>query len=571
MKALEIKGIQRSGEVLIPGDTYLYKMDYNEKGSKSNLENLISILENAEKGYERSPIKFYLHKLIAMCNQYGFEKQQTYKLIIERFSDSERIKKEFCDNQHFRDDMLVQVDKCYTEFQGVFNTYNKKDEEELQETPVLPSIVYNNLPPQLKHLTQFFDEGREKDVFLLSTLGVLSSCFPDIQGVYDNKLVGMNLFLFISAPASAGKGVMTWARRLGDEIHKDLEAKFEIKLDEYTSELKNYQPGIANGQEGKVIIKPERQLFFIPANSSSSKVIQTIKANGNFGVMFETEADTLTQALGNDWGNFSDILRKIFHHEPVELQRKTNDEYISIEKSYLSVVLSGTPNQIKNLLSSVENGFFSRFIFYDFPLKLSWKNVFDRTKESPDGEFQSMATKLLQYSSRINEFTATRAGSITFRLTSSQEDIFNNWFLEKQSQLHKIYGDEIIASLRRLGLITFRIAMILTTLRQIKSELSSCLDCSQEDFETALSITETLLSHTTKVYNQLKNFRGTTTASGRKELFLEKLPVQFSRAGAMETAKFMNIKEKTAENYLTEYIKNGVVTRMEHNHYAKVL
>jgi hypothetical protein len=570
MNIIKIKGMNMSGILLTPGDTYLYKMDSNEKGSMTNFRNLISILDNAEKGYERSPLKVYLHNLIVMCNQYGIKKERTYKLIIEIFSNSERVKNEFVDNQHFRDDIITQIDDCYLKFIEAFSSYHKKEDEELKETPVLPSNIYNNLPLELKNLTRFFDDGREKDVFLLSTLGVLSSCFPDIQGVYDNKLVGMNLFLFISAPASAGKGVMTWARRLGDEKHKDLESNFNRKSAEYISELKNYQPTLENGQEAKTPIKPERQLFFVPANSSSSKVIQSIKANVNFGVMFETEADTLTQALGNDWGNFSDILRKIFHHEAIELQRKTNDEYISIQKSYLSVVLSGTPNQIKNLLSSVENGFFSRFIFYDFPLMSTWRNVFDRSKESPDGEFQSMSTKLLRYSNQLNQFAATTGGPITFSLTRSQEDIFNNWFSERQARLHNIYGDQMIASIRRLGLITFRIAMILTAIRQMKCELSSSLSCSQEDFETALSMTDTLLIHTTKVYTQLQNFKETKTASGRKELFLEKLPESFNRATAMETAAFINIKEKTAENYLSEYINNFLVQRIEHNSYAKV-
>jgi len=33
----------------------------------------------------------------------------------------------------------------------------------------------------------------------------------------------------------------------------------------------------------------------------------------------------------------------------------------------------------------------------------------------------------------------------------------------------------------------------------------------------------------------------------------------------------MQIKEKTAENYLTHFIKTGIMERVEHNHYKKAL
>ncbi|WP_242674887.1 DUF3987 domain-containing protein, partial [Niastella populi] len=310
----------------------------------------------------------------------------------------------------------------------------------------------------------------------------------------------MNLFIFISAPASAGKGVMMWGRRLAEELHKDLESSYKQKLADYEDAMSQYKDAVSNGQEALLPAKPERQLFFIPANSSAIKVIQTLKANGNFGVMFDTEADTLAQTFGNEWGNFSDILRKIFQHEPIELLRKTNDEYVSIEKSFMSLVLSGTPNQINNLLSGVENGFFSRLIFYDFPLSLIWKDVFDTSIQSPDGDFYSMGIRLAQYFKKMSEKEQGKEDYvILFSLSPVQKKQFHEWFSKKQLQLYEIYGDEIIASIRRLGLTTFRLAMILTTMRHLNHtnnyDLPKELLCSDIDFNTALSIADTLLCH----------------------------------------------------------------------------
>lgn len=556
------------GCVLQLGDTYPYKMDTIEKGAKSNFNNFISILNSKER-HRPFQIDNYINKLAGICNQYGVSKDRTRELILNRFCSDYRMKNEYPDSSVFEEFVQSCVESIYGKFASIHNSWHKK-EDDTEDTPILPKEVYADLPPMLKGLVHYFEPGRERDVFFLSVLGVLSSCFPDVRGNYANQLVGMNLFLFISAPASAGKGVMIWARRLAEEIHKDCERKYRQAMADYSQELKAYKED-GGAEAGKPVpVKPERQLFFIPANSSASKVIQTLMANKNFGVILDTEADTLSQALGNDWGNFSDTLRKAFHHEPIELQRKLNDEYVSIEESFLSVVLSGTPNQIKNLLSNVENGFFSRFLFYDFPLTLEWKNVFDRTKESPDGVFKSESDQLLGYTKKISELASERGGNILFTFSPEQEQAFHEMFAEKQEKLHHIYGDQIIASLRRLALITFRIAMLLTVMRHIKMDIPAQLSCSDADFKTAISITETLLSHTTKIYNQLQQLRKSKTAGGRKELYYEKLPDAFQRTGAMEVAALMNIKEKTAENYLSGLIYSGKLERVEHNHYQKI-
>jgi hypothetical protein len=504
-----------------------------------------------------------------MCNQYGISEERTSQLIIQKFQNTIAVRDEFPSLSAFESKVQVLIKDAYGRFAGDFNSWHQ-NEAVNDETPTLPEEIHAVLPPILKNLMPHFDEGRGRDVFLLSALGVLSSCFPAVQGSYDNNLVGMNLFLFISAPASAGKGVMNWARRLGTEMQKDCESRYRLAMCDYEAALAAYKEGIAQGQQVEAPVKPERQLFFIPANTSASKLIQALKSNGNFGVMFDSEADTLSQALGKDFGGFSDILRKIFHHEAIELQRKMNDEYVSLEKTFLSVVLSGTPDQIKNLLASVENGFFSRFIFYDFPLSLTWKNVFDRSAESPDGAFESAAIQLRHHAVAVGQKAADNGGIIPFALNPEQEVRFMEWFTAKQEQLHHLYGDQIIASVRRLGLITFRIAMILTVIRSMRSQVPTKFVCADVDFETALELTNALLSHTTKVYNRLQRHRKMKSAAGRKAVFLEKLPDTFKRATAMEIASLLNIKEKTAENYLAGLITDGVLERLEHNHYQKI-
>ena len=56
------------------------------------------------------------------------------------------------------------------------------------------------------------------------------------------------------------------------------------------------------------------------------------KSLKNSGILCETEADTITNALKQDWGGFSDILRKGFHYEEVSYARKGEEIKIQSRK-----------------------------------------------------------------------------------------------------------------------------------------------------------------------------------------------------------------------------------------------
>src|SRR5690554_8197994 len=58
----------------------------------------------------------------------------------------------------------------------------------------------------------------------------------------------------------------------------------------------------------------------------------------------------------------------------MSISRKTDNLFFEIENPQLSVVLTGTPNQIVNIIHSAEDGLFSRFLFYTFSAKPVWKS-----------------------------------------------------------------------------------------------------------------------------------------------------------------------------------------------------
>jgi len=434
-------------------------------------------------------------------------------------------------------------------------------------TPHIPEEVYRDLPEFFKRLCDQFPDRTDKDILLLSALAVVSSFFPRVYGEHARDKVGSNIYLFVSGPSAAGKGVMAWSRRLGNKIQAYLAQKFITEMANYEAELAAYRSD-GNPDTPKPL-KPQQQTMFIPANCSVSKIIQFLGANQNFGVIMETEADTLAAAFKNDWGNFSDVLRKAFHHETVSLARKTNDEFIEIERPHLSVVLSGTFNQVGNLLDSVENGLFSRFLFYEFRSSQQWKNMYiqqDGSSELAD-LFDEAGSQILNWWERYYD-----GEDCIVRLQQQQIDRLNQYFAQKLEYFISEHGDPIGANIKRAALSCYRITIILTVVRHVVSgqQLPEALSVEDADFNSALGIVDTLNYHLQKTYSRLENSSKSSKLKAQPRALYDALPEEFSRQEYNGIAEKLKIKYKTAERYLEVLFREKLLERYEQGEYRKL-
>ena len=146
-----------------------------------------------------------------------------------------------------------------------------------------------------------------------------------------------------------------------------------------------------------------------------------------------------------------------------------------------------------------------------------------------------------------------------------------------------MFGDDIVASVRRLGLIAFRIAMVLTAMRFIDDPTVDIQNipeviCDDRDYEIAISMVNQLINHTSMVYSNLlrksaANDDSDVTAnmpSRDKQLF-EKLSVNFTTKDFNATAEELNIPLKTAEKIIGRFItRHKVVVRIKNGFYRKV-
>ncbi len=414
---------------------------------------------------------------------------------------------------------------------------DRTPEESTPENHFLDKSVFKDLPDILNDVCRVFSDEIEKNLVFLSSLTVLSGCMPNVYGVYDRDKIGANFFLFVVAPASSGKGCLKWSKTLAQSIHR-------TKREQYKQLEKAYKEA-----DDKDKVYPKQLLHYIPANTSASAFIKAFQNNGGCGTLFCTEADTLSGALKQDWGNFSDVLRCAFHHEPISQLRKNNDDCNEIEKPYLSILLSGTPNQVHNLIPNPENGLLSRFGFFTFQSKPTMKDVFADDSTDLDKHFEHLQNKV----ERLYNYLNDASQPIRFIFTLEQKADFLKTFENGHTEFHLTLGLESIASIRRLGVIMFRLCMILSVLRlNVNDEYPGIIKCTDQDYQTAKSILETLKRHTTKIFISIqKGGHKSKDLSPEKYKIYKALPDgEFKRKEAVEICKKMGLSDRTLDRLL---------------------
>jgi hypothetical protein len=444
-------------------------------------------------------------------------------------------------------------------------TISKKPTEEIlsvseppenQKLPTLPDAIFKTLPNFLQRITDVAETNEERDLLLLGSVVTLSATMPTVFGIYHNKKVFANLFLFISAQASAGKGRLNHCRKLVKPIHDALKEANKKAKQQYQADLAYFNTQKKKNSEVEKPEEPPLKLLFIPANSSASGAFQLLNDNNGRGLLFETEGDTLANTFKSDFGNYSDGFRKAFHHETISYYRKTDRELVDLETPCISTVLSGTPKQVLNLIPSAEDGLFSRFMFYFMNTNPAWADVFSgNTETGLDDIFYDMGKEYLKFYDSLNA-----SPNIQFTFTREQQEHFNIFFQKFFTQYFNLKGEEYIGTIRRLGLITFRLAMIFSVLRMMdQGEFNTKLVCEEQDYKSAISIAETLIVHASHIFSQLPEADKPVRKPNIKERYFDALPAQFNRKTYLEVASQLGVLDKTAQSYIASFKKDEMV------------
>jgi len=492
----------------------------------------------------------FIYLLASNCNRNGIPEDIASELILTNFDLPEP-------------EARISIKSAYIHHSSEFSAssgYRKvpnpdlavSEVDYLKNTPTIEDDIVSKLPDLLKSGASAFPDLRERDVFLTGALAILSGCLPGVSGVYAQEIVYPNLFVFIIAPAASGKGAMKFAKVLADRHHEQLVTRSREEQQRFECELNQFKTSQRSRKKDEPVEEPPQQprfkVLFIPANSSYAKILCHLEQNEGEGIICETEADTMSNVLKQEWGGYSDMLRKSFHHERLSSSKKTNNEYIEIDNPRLSVALSGTPIQVTGLISSAEDGLFSRFLFYAYKVEQVWKDV------SPAGNAINLTEHFADLSSRVYDMILFLANNPTnVSLSNDQWDILNStcsFWLKDTTAFH---SEEAGSVIKRLGLILYRIAMIFTALRKYEiGETSIKATCIDSDFILAIRLVSKYLQHSMLMFNNLPRqaVMSSFLSGENKVQFFKNLPVEFKRADAIAVGAKFSLSARSVDALL---------------------
>ena len=431
-------------------------------------------------------------------------------------------------------------------------------------SPFIPENIYDVLPPPLKEACNVF-KGRERDVLFTSALSVISGGLHNVSGLYANDKVFPNLFSIIIAPPASGKGVMKYSRQLGDCSHDFLLNQSREGLKEYKNQKRVFNLKIKKAKTDKEIEaliepeKPKSKMFFIPGDTSSAMIIKHLEDNDGMGCICETEADALTNALKQEWGGFSNIIRKGFQAEIISQSRKTDLEYIEIKEPKFSLALTGTPNQLDLLMTSVQDGLFSRVLFYSFNAAPIWKTTYT------SGLSRSNKAIFEDYSADLcNKFKSSSAQK--FAMTQEQGLKLDITFNELLIHNTALYDEDASSTIKRLGLMCYKVAMTLSAIRSDNTEIT----CNEDDFNTALYlIKDVYLIHGINMLNRVSKTSNKLNTTQTALYNWIKTKDTFKRSEISEQASLSGIKDRTLSDILKRFIELELIKKVSHGVYTK--
>jgi len=522
------------------------------------LDKCLKFTEQKEQ-YQNGNRNNFIHLFASNANRFGIDEENSLDYCTTNFDlDTREIKNAV--NSAYKN-QIADFAK-YAKFANfkekeenkIENTISKviiEEEDILKSTPLIPQSVYDNLPPILLESCKAFNDKRERDVFLTGALAILSGCLPNVSGVYHGSTVYPCLYSFILAPAASGKGVLKFSKALADKYHEKILAESLEARKIYEENLAAFKMLKGKGktdEQQEMPAEPKFKVVFIPGNVSDARVIQHLDWNDGKGIICETEADTVGTTMKKEWGSYSDMLRKAFHHEKISVSRKTNSEYVEVNEPQLAIALSGTPKQIFNIIPSAEDGLFSRFFFYVFKTDAVWLDP------SPKGNPVNLTDYFTLQSKKVLKMVEyyERDGMVLL-LTEEQWDKFNALFGYFLDQVNTFVSDDALSVVKRLALILYRFCMIFKAIRKFSNkENATEVYCLDIDFESAVSLIKTYLQHSIIMFNNLpkQGEQGPFKGGENKKQFFDALPNEFQRKEAVEMAINFNIKERTVDNFL---------------------
>lgn len=449
-----------------------------------------------------------------------------------------------------------------------------ENNNELRSTvPYFPEEVYLHLPRFLQECVKYASNPREKDIMLLGSLNNCGACLPGTRFIYKNAEYSTHFFSAVPASAAAGKGAIGFTSYLMDAIqeHYDRLRCKQKKEFEKARLVWEKEQHIAFREKRCADInqKPEEPKYIyvkISPTISKSRLIEHLRDSGELSCcMTSTEIGTLTSAIGQDYGKYTDILCKAFHHEEISSSYKVDGDPILVRLPRLSLNLSGTQEQFILFFTSLEDGLYSRFVIYTRQAEWIWETCAPMEGQTDlRSYYRKLGEQLLEMHLHLLDFPT----QVTF--TAEQWKEHTRQFTEILNSAIVEGKDAPGGIVFRHGLFAMRIAALLTVFRKWEDyKFAKEYCCTDEDFNTAMLITRTLIEHSLLMSTALPSTVHPPVAMHKYHRLtgiIQNLTNTFTFSEFMQEAERSGLSLSSAKRLLKKAVDLEFIVKQEDNY-----
>ena len=432
--------------------------------------------------------------------------------------------------------------------------------EEQANLRIVEHLNMSNLPQIVRNMLSLASTPEEQDILLMATLTGASACIPNLYFRYGptGKRYYANLQAFILAASASGKG-------------------------------------IANQALEMVRVVDEQYPMLIAGDSTLAAWYKALEERGGCGYIHESEGSVITDIWKTAAANYNTALRKAAEHEAISRNRCTGASEIKCPK--MSMLLTGTFNQYRALVPSVENGYFSRLL----TLVIRETHPFDKRYVSTIGGQSAVPQQAGRELLRDYEQLA-RGGEREWSLTEEQKTRLGEHLETEYGTLIGLLGDNFHSAVVRMAVQIERIALILTALRgdsilmsrahnKIEPEYNSGLMdkesritsgttdetiyCQDEDYQTAEMIGNKLLLHMAAAYRMIDGESQELVPEikplDQRKVLFEQLPEEYAHKELVAEAKAQGVSQATATRWNERWLEQGDIKKIKYGIYKKVV
>ncbi len=432
--------------------------------------------------------------------------------------------------------------------------------EEQDNLRIVEHLNMSNLPQIVRNMLSLASTPEEQDILLMATLTGTSACIPNLYFRYGptGKRYYANLQAFILAASASGKG-------------------------------------IANQALEMVRVVDEQYPMLIAGDSTLAAWYKALEERGGCGYMHESEGSVITDIWKTAAANYNTALRKAAEHEAISRNRCTGASEIKCPK--MSMLLTGTFNQYRALVPSVENGYFSRLL----TLVIRETHPFDKRYVSTTGGQSAVPQQAGRELLRVYE-RLSQQGEREWSLTEEQKSRLGEHLETEYGTLIGLLGDNFHSAVVRMAVQIERIALILTALRgdsslmsrahnKIEPEYNSGLMdkesriisgttdetiyCQEEDYQTAEMIGNKLLLHMAAAYRMIDGESQELVPEikplDQRKVLFEQLPEEYAHKELVAEAKAQGVSQATATRWNERWLEQGDIKKIKYGIYKKVV